>query len=284
MPRQPSPTILRFELGRELRRLREAAVLSSRAAAGEIEVSTPTLSKIEGGRQTVRPIYVKLLGQLYGLDANGCRRLVVLAEQANRPEWFTSFAKYVPDWFRLYLGYEGAASSVGAYDAEQVNGLLRTPAYARALLRSSRRAMTDVDLDGSVQLIRGRQDRALIGESTALHAIMNEAVVRRVVGGPGVMREQLTHLIKASELSGVTIQVLPFSAGAHPAMAAPFVRLGFDDHADLDTCYLENGRGALYLDGRADLDHYGWMFDQLAELALSPDRSRSLMADAVEAW
>jgi hypothetical protein len=209
---------------------------------------------------------------------------LVLAEQANRPEWFTSFAKYVPDWFRLYLGYEGAASSIGAYDAEQVNGLLRTPAYSRALLRSSRRGMTDADLDGSVQLTCGRQNRALAGESTTLHVIMNEAVIRRAVGGPDVMRGQLTHLVRASELSGVTIQVLPFSVGAHPAMAAPFVLLGFDDHADLNTCYLENGRGALYLDGRSDLEHYGWMFGQLTELALSPESSRALMAGAAAAW
>jgi hypothetical protein len=139
------------------------------------------------------------------------------------------------------------------------------------------------DVDGSLALRRGRRDRVIEHDPVPLHVIMNEAVVRRVVGGATVMREQLSRLVDMSTRSGLTLQVLPFSVGAHPAMTAPFTLLDFDDHADMNTCYLSSGRGALYLDGRADLDRYEWMFACLADLALPPDDSRTLMTEVMEA-
>jgi transcriptional regulator with XRE-family HTH domain len=278
-----SPTVARFQLGRELRQLREVAGLSLRAAAGEIDVSVPTLSKIEGGRQAVRPIYLKLHAQRYGVAADDGIRLAELARQANRPEWFVELAKHVPDWFRLYLGYEGAASRVRTYGAELVDDLLQTPAYARAVVSASRPDVTASDMGGSLALRRGRRDRVIDQDPTSLHVIMNEAVVRRVVGGPTVMREQLAQLVDVSTGAGVTLQVLPFSVGAHPAMAAPFTLLDFDANVDMNTCHLSSGRGALYLDGHADLVRYEWMFTHLADLALPPDGSRSLMAEVMDA-
>lgn len=278
MSRRPTPTIRRWELGQELRALREAAGIRPKAAADEIEVSASTLSKIEGGKQTIRPIYVKLLATLYGANEQSRDRLLAMAAEANEAEWFSVLAQHVPNWFRTYLGYESVASQIRTYCAELVDGLVQTPGYVRAVARVNRPDATDADVASSVALRRGRQDRATDDEPPILHTILNEAVLMRPVGGPDVMREQLARLIEVSKASNVTIQVLPFSAGAHPAMTAPFTALSFDDYPAMNTIYLENGRGALYLEGAADLDRYGWMFDRLAELALSPNESRAALA------
>lgn len=281
MSRRPTPTIRRWELGQELRALREAAKVKAKPAADEIEVSTSTLSKIEGGKQTIRPIYVKLLAGLYGVDNQVRDRLLAMADEANEAEWFSVLAQHVPNWFRTYLGYESVASQIRTYCAELVDGLLQTPDYVRAVAQANRPDARDADLDSSVALRRGRQDRVTDDEPPTLHTILNEAVLRRPVGGPDVMRGQLAHLIDVSRVPNVTIQVLPFAVGAHPAMTAPFTALSFEDYPAMNTIYLENGRGAIYLEGRADLDRYTWMFGQLAGLALSPEESRTALTSVM---
>lgn len=248
------------------------------AAAREIETSASTLSRIESGKQTIRTGYVKLLALLYRADDATRERLVTFAEEANQPEWYTSLAKGMPDWFRLFLGYEASASSLASYSAELVHGLLQTPEYIRAIFSAGRAAPTADDLEAAVALRRGRQ-RLITGEDpTTLHVVLNEAVLRRTVGGAEVMRGQLRHLAEMSERPNVTVQVLPFSAGAHPAMDASFTLLGFSDEWErMSTVYLENGRGALYLESGADLDRYRWIFEELTRLALPADKSRDLL-------
>lgn len=278
MPTQPGPIIRRWQLGNELRKAREAAGVTIRAAASEIEVQAGTLSKIEGGKQAIRTTYIKMLAPMYDLSPDRRADLLALAEEANQPGWWVSYGKLVPDWFRLYLGYESDASDLNTYESELVPGLLQTEDYARAVSLASKPDSTGAELDKQVELRRERQQRITGDDPPTMHAVLNEGVLLRKVGGPAVMRAQLEHLGKLAELRHVTIQVLPYSAGAHPAMTAPFLMLGFQDEPAMNTVYLENGRGSLYLEKPADLDRYRVMFDQLTRQALRPQESSEFIA------
>lgn len=158
MPRQ-TPTILRWQLGQQMRTLREQAGITAKAAAKEIEASPATLSKMESGKQGMRPLYVKLLSAMYGADATVRQELLNLASEANQSEWFASLAKHIPDWFKLYLGYESAASDRKVYSAELVDGLLQTPEYARAIAKANRPEASDEQLDKSITVRQTRQER-----------------------------------------------------------------------------------------------------------------------------
>jgi transcriptional regulator with XRE-family HTH domain len=277
MARKPTPTIRRWELGQRLRQLREDAGVTPKAAAAVCEVSTSTLSKIETGKQQIRTLYVRALASLYGADDDMLGELLATAEEANQSEWYVALASRVPKWFRQYLGYEAAATDISTYGVELVPGLMQTEEYARAIGRANQPDASDRDLDGYVALRRGRQARLVGEDPPRLHAVLNEAVLRRLVGGPDVMRAQIDRILDLADLEHVTVQVLPFAAGAHSAMTAPFTLLGFDI-AEMATVYLENGRGAVYLDDLPDLDRYGWMFDQLTRLALTPEKTRDVLA------
>lgn len=278
MPTKPGPIIRRWQLGNELRKAREAAGVTIRAASAEIEVQAGTLSKIEGGKQTIKGTYVKLLSPMYGLPPEERSRLLALAEEANQPGWWVSYGKLVPDWFKLYLGYESDASELNTYESELVPGLLQTEDYARAVVQAAKPDSTEAELDRQVDLRRERQRRITGDHPPIMRAVLNEAVLLRKVGGAEIMRDQLRHLERLADLPHVTIQVLPFDAGAHPAMTAPFNMLAFEDEPAMATVYLENGRGSLYLERPADLARYRAMFRQLAGLALEPALSRQAVA------
>lgn len=280
--RKPTPTIRRWELGRRLRRLRESAGVDPKTAAAEIDTSTSTLSRIESGKQTIKPTYVKLLCLLCEVDTQTRHDLVELAGEAGQPEWHTGLSKGMPEWFRLYLGYESAASVIRSYCAELVDGRLQTPEYIRAVAHANRPDLPEAEFEASVALRQGRQARLTGEDPLSLHAVLNEAVLRRLVGTPEVMRGQLEHLVEVASMRHVTVQVLPFAAGAHPAMTAQFEQLGFTEPWEsMNTIYLENGRGALYLEALADLERYSWMFDRLTRLALAPKKSRDLLVTVV---
>ncbi len=278
MVRKVGPTIRRWQLGNELRTYRESASVTLRTAAAEIEVQAATLSKIEGGKQAIRGTYIKLLSPVYRIPDDERIRLLALAEEANQPGWWVTFGKLVPDWFKLFLGYEADASDLRTYEGELVPGLLQTADYARAVALANRPNSTDSELDRQVELRRVRQQRLTSDDPPNFHAVLNEAVLLRHVGGRAVMREQLQHLAELAGLPHVTIEVLPFTAGAHPAMTAPFLMLGFEAEPRMNTVYLENGRGSLYLEKRLDLDRYTAMFTQLCELALDPQESSKQIA------
>lgn len=273
MSSKPGPTIRRWQLGHELAAHRAAARVSAKDAAAEIEVTAGTLSKIEGGRQSIKPMYVKLLALKYGLSDEKRDELLGLAHEANQPGYWVTFSKLVPDWFRLFLGYEHDASTLKAYESELVPGLLQTKGYIRAVLLAGNPTASEEWLEKQIELRTLRQKTLAGVNPPSLHAVLNEAVLLRMVGGKDVMAEQLRALVDAAERH--TLQMLPFSAGAHPAMTAPFLLLGFDEEPRMNTVYLENGRGSLYLDKASDLDSYTAKFAQITRLALSPEDSLS---------
>lgn len=280
MPRKPGPTVRRWQLGDELRQARTDAKVSARDAAAEIELTTSALSKIEGGRQAIKPPYVKLLGLRYGVPDEKLNELMTLAKEANQPGYWVPYAKFVPEWFKLMLGYERDATNLSTYESELVPGLLQRPDYILAVLRVANPNGSAEWFEKHLELRLKRQELLDDPNPPVFRVVLNEAVLLRKVGGTKVMADQLQHLAELAERDlrrddGVSIQVLPFDAGAHPAMTAPFLLIGFDYEPRMNTVYLENGRGALYLDKKVDVDSYAGKFEQLTHMALSRKDSLS---------
>ena len=272
------PTLRRRQLGLELRRLREAAGKTPREAAEWLDVSTSTLSKIELGRQAIKGTHVRLLTQLYDVGAPEADTLLRLAREANQRGWWAAYGDTVPDWVRTYIGLEQDASELWAYESGLVLGLFQIPAYAEAITAAAHPDAGPEELARLGTFRTARQQRLFGDRAPSLRVVLDEAVLHRLVGGPAVMREQLAHLTEVVQLPHVTVSVHPFSAGAHPSIGSAFTLLRFADTLGMNCVYLENHRGALYLERPADVDHYAAVFEQLSKTALSADESLDLIA------
>ncbi|GAA2801169.1 helix-turn-helix transcriptional regulator [Saccharopolyspora taberi] len=276
------PTIRRRQLGRELRRLRAEAGRSSREVAEWLEVSQATVSKVENGKQAPKVAHVRLLTQLYGVRSPESEAILRLAREANQRGWWTAYGDSVPDWFRDYVGLETDASELRTYDPELVHGLLQTPGYIKAVTVAFHEERSDFDVERYVDQRQARQDRLTGGDPPTLVSVVGEGALRRQVGGTRVMRGQLEHLIEMSRLPHVTLQVLPFRAGAHPAMVSPFTLLGFEEDPDMDAVYLENNVGATYLDRPRDISAYTEVFDRVRKHACTPKKTKDFLTGLVK--
>lgn len=282
MSTEPGPATRRRQLGRQLRDLRLAAGLSTMEAAAERSgLSRATISRIESAKQTILPRTVRLLCQTYGVGAPLLDHLVRLAAESEDRGWLLAYSDTVPNWFERYAGEEAEASDISMYQAEYVPGLIQTAAYCRAIRAANSPDVTDEDLQRSVELRQARQVLLERDKPPTLHAVLNEAAVRRHVGGAAVMREQLLHLATLAERPNITLQVLPFEAGAHPAMIGAFTMLRFPTANGDPTVFVEVDSGALYPDRPVDVERYGWVFGRLRELALTPGNSMALVRKVV---
>lgn len=197
------------------------------------------------------------------------------------PGWWTAYRDTVPDWFRQFVGLESDALDIWNYEAEHVPGLLQTSSYVRALFSANRPDMTEEGIEQQVHLRRERQERLDGGEPPRLHFYINEAIIRRQIGEPDVMREQLDHLVAASKLDHLTLRIVPFSAGLHPAMTGAFVMMQFPEEDAPAFVYVESERGGVYQEDPGDIDRFTVVVDTLDRLALSPEDSRGMLAEAV---
>jgi transcriptional regulator with XRE-family HTH domain len=280
MPVRPSPTVRRRRLRYELRRLRDEHGLTieqvQEASGGDIKA--PSISRWENGERSVRPTDLRLMLDIY--DVHGERReaLLTLSRQAKERGWWQSYSSAIPEWFQVYVGLEAEASTVRTYEAELVDGLLQTPDYYRAFLRAAPAAAADAEAERKIEVRLARQERLTGEDPPEYWAVLNEAVIRRVVGGAEVMRAQLNHITEMASLPHVNVQVLPFVAGVHPAMDGSFRILGFPEPGDPDVVYLENQAGSLYLEEAAEIDRYARMFSHLIAKALDPEESRRLIS------
>ncbi len=275
---RPSPTVRRRRLRAELRRLRteRGLTIDGVQELSKGDIRTPTLSRWETGDRNIRPSDVRLLLDIYGVAGEEREALLTLARQAKERGWWQSFGPSVPAWFQFYVGLESEASTIHEYSAELVPGLLQTADYYRAFLGT---APGDPRITGrEVEVRTARQERlGSDDDPPEFWAVLNEAVIRRNVGGSAVMRAQLGHLAELSGLPNVTIQVLPFSAGVHPAMDGSFSILGFPVPSDPAVVYMENQAGSVYLEKPADVDRFARMFSHLIARALTPEDSRRLL-------
>ena len=284
------PTVLRIIVGARLRRLREAADVTTEDAGEVIRASQSKISRLELGKVRFKARDVADLLTHYGVRDEAARaEFVSLVRLANRPSWWTSYADVIPAWFEAYLGFEQSASVIRSYEAQVVPALLQTPDYARALLRRSEEGASDAAVNQRVDLLIKRQQVLHRPDPVRLWVIMDEAVLHRPPGGadwdggePRPMRAQLQHLIDVAALPHVTIQLLPFRAGGH-RVCGPFTILRFHEHEIPDVVFLEHLTDASYYDKPADVDRYRDLMDRLTLLAEHPDATLELLDRACRA-
>jgi transcriptional regulator with XRE-family HTH domain len=271
VPTPGGPTVRRILVGAQLRRLREAAGLTREAAGYRIRASESKISRLELGRVGFKDRDIADLLELYGMtDETQRNALVALAREANSPGWWHSYDDVLPNWFQTYVGLEEAASMIRSYEIQFLPGLLQTEAYARAVITSQGAPASEVDR--RVHLRTTRQ-KILHRESTApqLWAVVDEAALRRPIGGSKVMREQIEHLLQLMDLPNVTLQVMPFRFGSHAGESGAFTILRFPEAELPDLVYIEQLVSAYYLEKREYVDRYSQTMDRLTVESMPPD-------------
>jgi transcriptional regulator with XRE-family HTH domain len=263
----------------ELKQFREAAGLTGEQVAEQMGWSAAKVYRIEGDRVRVLARDVQRLLKLYGIEGEQRDAVMELARLARVKDWWQQYSGAIPEWFQFYVGLEAAASAMQEYNAELVTGLLQTEPYIRAVMAAAMRADTNGDeMERQIKVRTERQKRLTAPDAPTLWVVLNEAVLHRQVGGLVVMRDQLAHIAEVAGLGNVTVQVLPYTAGAHPAMLGSFTLMQFPDPADRDVVYLEAETGALYLEKQEDVRRYSLILDYLRAQALGPAESRALIA------
>jgi transcriptional regulator with XRE-family HTH domain len=271
-----SPTVRRRRLALELRRLREAARLTCEEVAERLECSASKISRVETGRVSVSPRDVRDMLEIYGVPEQQRDSLVQLARESRQKGWWHAYGDSVQPQFATYLGLESAAAEIKTYEVNLIPGLLQTEEYARAVVTASmvNSSRSDVERRVALRMERQRLQRA---NPPKLWAVLDEAALRRQVGGREVMRMQLEHLRETSALRNVSLQVIPFAGGAHPGMGRPFVILSFGEEADPDVVYLEDLASALWVENVEEVDRYQVYFNHLQATALSFEDSAAMV-------
>ncbi|MFF7052641.1 helix-turn-helix domain-containing protein [Streptomyces griseorubiginosus] len=280
---QHGPAVRRRKLGAELRALRASAGLTSGEAARLVGWHQSKVSRIETGASGVKPADVRLLLDAFGVtDADLRELLLVLAGSdgggGGRHHWWHAYRGVLPPTYRDFISLESQASEMRTLETSVVPGLLQTPEYARAVTRAAVDGLDDERLDALVEVRLARQDVLRAERPLELSAVLDEAVLRREVGGPEVMTRQLHRLLEAARLPQVCLQVLPFTAGAHVGITGPFVIFSFSSTSDLDVVVLDHLTSSLYLERKEDLEAYTEAFNTLQGHALSPEESLDYIA------
>jgi hypothetical protein len=272
------PTVLRIQLGAHLRRLRESKGITREDAGWQIRASGSKISRMELGRVSFKERDVADLLTLYGVaDEREHAELLALARQANTPGWWHQFGDILPPWFQSYLGLESAASLIRTYEVQFVPGLLQTADYARAVIRLGHSNASNQEIERRIELRRSRQQVLKKANPPKLWAVIDEAVLRRPIGGAQVMGAQIEALIEASKLPHIRLQIIPFDAGGHAAAGGPFAILRFPDPELPDVVYVEQLTTAQYLDKRDDVDNYAIAMEQVCIEAEPPDRTATIL-------
>jgi transcriptional regulator with XRE-family HTH domain len=272
------PTVLRILLGSQLRKLRESRGITREAAGYEIRASGSKISRMELGRVSFKERDVADLLTMYGVSDSAERdALIGLARQANNPGWWQHFGDVLPTWFQAYLGLEAAASLIRTYEIQFVPGLLQTPDYARAVIMLGHAGASADEITRRVDVRLQRQQILTRSGGPQLWAVIDEAVLRRPIGGVDVMRAQIEALIEASKLPGVRLQIIPFLAGGHAAAGGPFAILRFPEPELPDVVYVEQLTSAIYLDKREDVDHYAMAMERVCIDAEPPNHTPEIL-------
>ncbi|SRR6266699_759684 len=285
MPEQTTgSTVPRRQLGRYLRDLRNSQRLTVRAAAERLEWSEAKIWRIETGQVSLRSLDVEVMCRIYGATAELTGALMGLAKETKARGWWHAYGDVIPEGFDVYIGLEEAASAFSWYESELVPGLLQTQRYAHTLIEADNPGVDVDEVDRRVRLRLARQ--ALLTRVTApprLDIVLNEAIIRRPIGGVHIMTEQLDQLIKVGERANVSLRIMPFSAGLHlGVMSGPFVILRFPlngegRETEPPTVYVDGFTGALYLDKPNEIGRYDGAFTDIGSMALDEGASRDLI-------
>ncbi|GAA3375632.1 helix-turn-helix transcriptional regulator [Streptomyces sannanensis] len=281
MPNVKPSTVLGRQLGDELRRSREAAGLTTAAAADLLDCTKGKISRMENGHVPVRSPDLAVLMQAYGvIDPETKERLTALAQRANRRRregWWHEYASVLSDAYRDQIEMEAICDSIRTYQMQLVPGLLQTPEYGRAVTVASRTWQTAEEIERFVQVRLARQERLGGEEPIKFWAVLSEGVLHQQVGGPEVMRAQLEHLLAVAERPNITLQVVPFKRGAHSGMLGPYVLLSFPQLASLDLVLTEAPTGNIWIEREQEVACYQALFDDARMAALAPTESLALI-------
>ena len=278
-----NPTVRRRRLGSELRKLREQKGMTAEEVAERLLVSQSKISRLENGRRSISQRDVRDLCGVYGVeDTRIVESLMQMAKESRQQGWWHAFGD-IP--YSVYIGLETDAESLRVYEPQIITGLLQTRAYAEALIHGALPETSLSDIEKRVQVRMRRQER-ITAETGPLRLwlVLDEAALRRTVGSPLVMREQLEYLAEMSRLPHVTVQVLPFGVGAHPGLNGQYAILEFADAADSSVVYLEGVTSDLYLEKAHDVQKYAVMYEHLRAQALNVDQSRKFIEDAAKTY
>lgn len=271
-----APTVLRMILGKRLQELRQGAGVSLDDAAKALHVKPLTIRRLEKAEVALKTLYVEKLLQTYGAAQQEVDEFVTLAERANEPGWWHAYRDVVPDWFSAYVSLETGAKTLRTYEPHYVTGLLQTYNYARAVLRGGFPNESGEDLGRRVDLRLRRQGLLERPDAPTLWVVMEETVLHRMVGGAEVMREQIERLLEVSELDHVSVDVVPFTAGAHIGACAPFTYFRFEERELPDIVYSEILSASVYLDQRSDVAGHLEAHNRMSLLTSSAD-SKALL-------
>ncbi|MGN9845299.1 helix-turn-helix domain-containing protein [Nonomuraea sp. H19] len=272
------PTALRILLGSQLRKLREAKNVTREEAGHLIRGSESKISRMELGRVGFKERDVADLLTLYGVVDQQARAAVLdLVATANEPGWWHRFNDVLPTWFQAFVGLEEAAARIRTYEVQFVPGLLQTKEYARAVVTAGAAGIGAEEIARRVDLRLERQRMFDRPDGPIFWAVIDEAALRRPIGGAEVMRAQLEHLIDLMRQPNITIQIMPFSFGGHSAEGGAFSILRFPDPDLPDVVYVEQLASALYLDKREDVDRYTEVMERLCAVSTTPDETVEIL-------
>jgi Domain of unknown function (DUF5753)/Helix-turn-helix domain len=279
-PRGGGPTVRRMLLGSQLRRLRIEQGLSREEAGEAIRASAWKIHRLENGQVGYKQRDIVDLLRRYGLtDPIEVATFVAMAREANTLGWWHHYSDVLPQWFRVYVDLESAATLIRTYEGQLVPGLLQTEDYVRAVIDGAYLAEAPEEQERRVQLRLARQQVLARADTPRLWAVVDEAALRRPVGSREVMRAQLERLIDATKLPNVTLQVLPLAAGSHPAMVGAFSILRFAGDELPDVVYVEHLVSALYLDKREDVDQYLHVMESICAHSTTPDKTARIIGE-----
>jgi transcriptional regulator with XRE-family HTH domain len=280
-PKRHPPTVRLRRLAAELRRLRSAADMSRDDVSEETGINAATLYRIETARARPQMRTLTALLNLYEADQEQREYLTILFREAGKQGWLRPYHSDLPEEYTAYISFEAEAAGVRNYESLYIPGLLQTEDYARAVIRGGLPMASEQQVEDRVRARMERQQVLTKEAPLKLWAIVDEAALRRVVGGTEVMRVQLAHLADRVKAPNITFQVIPFEAGAHPGMPGAFVLMDFTDPMDTDLIYIDSMAGDLFLESDADVRRYTSIFDTLRAVALSPDASATFVAELI---
>jgi hypothetical protein len=278
-----SPTVLRMILSRQLQALREKAGLSYLEAGEAIYSSEWTIRRMERSEGGLKPLTLKSLLMAYGItDKSEIDVFLALARQAGTPGWWHSYDDILPAWFRTAVGLEEAATLIRAYEPQVIPGLLQTQGYIRAITAASFPAATDDFSERAVALRLARQQLLHRPDPPRYWVVLDETALRRPIGSRHVMRDQIEHLIQAAQRPGITLQVIPFTAGWHPALYGMFWIFRFPDDQLPDIVYSEALTGANYLSKPEETARYTEALDRMCAQAATPAHTITILRDIMK--
>ncbi|MFS8201324.1 helix-turn-helix domain-containing protein [Streptomyces sp. CWNU-52B] len=276
-----APTVLQMVLGRRLQELRRAKGLSAQDVGAGLRQAHTTVTRMEQAKVALKWATVKAMLEIYGVGEAETQEFLALTDQANRPGWWQSYRDALPSWFAVHVSLENSATHIRGYEPHVVPGLLQTEEYARDVLRLNRPRPTSDELRRRVGVRMERQSLLTRPDPPAprLWIVMDETVLRRPAGAHEVMKAQVDHLIEATALPNVTLQVLAFTAGLHPGAFGPFTifRLPMPDFPDI--VGTDNLSSAQYSEDRQEVALHREVFDRMSAQAMSKGRTREFLSD-----